>query len=364
MGTSCNKFSLTNISSFRERQSEHNVIGEEDYIPIEEDLITTIVPYVQPHIFLADLNDITNCYFKKAPSISLKTSSLNSLASNPILQDSKALSSTHKKWYSLKEIAPGLSYEGETFEGKRHGKGKQVWNNGTCYEGEFIEDKAKGKGKLVHREGDYYEGQWDNDKANGIGIYVSITGARYDGQWKEDKQDGKGVETWPEGSKYEGEYKKGRKSGKGCFLWLFSLLKTFFKGRIEFPDKAWYKGDFLDNEIHGSGEYHWSDGRSYKGDWKEGKMDGKGETFWLNGRSYKGNYVKDKQEGLGVYRWDNGKVYWGFWKGGLQHGKGILLINKEKEVKGLWVEGIKARELEEGFEEIELFKRKEGENRF
>ncbi len=88
-------------------------------------------------------------------------------------------------------------------------------------------------------------------------------------------------------------------------------------------------------------------------------MEGFGETIWANGRSYKGFYSKDKQEGLGVYRWDNGNVYWGFWKRGLQHGKGILISNGQKEVRALWVEGLKAREISEGFEEIEGFRTKE-----
>ena len=43
-------------------------------------------------------------------------------------------------------------YEGEWTEedSKRHGKGIQVWPDGSVYEGYWKHDKASGRGRLIH----------------------------------------------------------------------------------------------------------------------------------------------------------------------------------------------------------------------
>lgn len=38
------------------------------------------------------------------------------------------------------------------------------------------------------------------------------------------------------------------------------------------------------------GEYKWSDGRKYKGEWLDNNMHGKGEYIWTDGRMYVGDY--------------------------------------------------------------------------
>ena len=37
------------------------------------------------------------------------------------------------------------------------------------------------------------------------------------------------------------------------------------------------------------GEYTWADGRKYRGQWLNNKMHGEGEYIWPDGKSYKGN---------------------------------------------------------------------------
>ena len=99
----------------------------------------------------------------------------------------------------------------------RHGRGIQIWSDGSRYEGYWQNDKANVKGKLVHSDGDIYEGEWKNDKAHGYGVYTHTDGATYKGYWQDDKQNGKGVEEWPDGAKYEGNYENGFKNGFGKF---------------------------------------------------------------------------------------------------------------------------------------------------
>ena len=57
--------------------------------------------------------------------------------------------------------------------------------------------------------------------------------------------------------KYAKRY--GKKDGYGEFNW---------------ADSSSFKGDFQDNNIHGTGTYKWSDGREYSGDWNMNKMHG------------------------------------------------------------------------------------------
>lgn len=206
---------------------------------------------------------------------------------------------------------------------ERHGKGLQMWNDGSKYEGYWKNDKANGRGRLIHGDGDVYEGEWVDDKAHGFGVYLHTDGARYEGHWVNDKQHGKGKEEWPDGSNYEGEYFNGQKHGKGKFMW---------------SDGSTYEGEFSCNDIHGVGKYSWIDGRIYIGTWQNNKMHGRGEFTWPDGRKYLGEYVDDKKEGNGVFEWPDGRKYDGEWHNGKQHGKGVFITPKDR-IEGVWAEG-------------------------
>jgi len=215
-------------------------------------------------------------------------------------------------------------YIGEwNHKNERHGKGLQMWNDGSKYEGYWKNDKANGRGRLIHGDGDVYEGEWIDDKAHGFGVYLHTDGARYEGGWVNDKQHGKGKEEWPDGSNYEGEYFNGQKHGIGKFMW---------------SDGSTYEGEFSCNDIHGHGKYSWIDGRVYIGTWQNNTMHGKGEFTWPDGRKYSGDYLDDKKEGHGIFEWPDGKKYEGEWQNGKQHGKGVFYTPNDK-VEGIWFEG-------------------------
>lgn len=133
--------------------------------------------------------------------------------------------------YQDEDVEPGIKKEkraevkfpdGSVFDGEwnkandsRHGRGLQVWADGSIYEGYWKNDQANGRGRLIHADGDVYDGYWKDDKANGFGKYEHLDGAQYEGYWEDDKQHGKGKEEWPDGAKYEGNYKFGKKEGFG-----------------------------------------------------------------------------------------------------------------------------------------------------
>ena len=223
------------------------------------------------------------------------------------------------------ELDNGAIYTGEWNENnQRHGKGTQVWTDGSKYEGYWRFDKANGKGRLIHADGDVYVGDWLDDKAHGEGCYLHTDGAKYEGSWREDKQHGFGVETWPDNAKYEGQYENGKKHGRGKFQW---------------ADGSMYEGEFQENNIHGKGVYNWIDGRRYDGDWKNNKMDGKGVFTWSDGRRYQGEYVDDKKQGIGEFIWPDGRKYMGSWFNGKQHGRGIYVTANGTQREGEWKDG-------------------------
>ena len=218
----------------------------------------------------------------------------------------------------------GSVYAGEwNLQNERHGRGSQMWKDGSVYDGFWLHDKSNGKGRMIHSNGDVYEGEWQDDKAHGSGIYIHADGAKYEGRWANDKQHGEGTETWPDGARYQGDYERGLKHGKGRFAW---------------ADGSVYEGMFSDNNIHGLGTYEWSDGRKFIGEWKNNKMDGKGVFTWCDGRSYEGEYLDDKKHGVGVFVWPDGRKYEGGWVNGKQEGRGIYTTamgSRESE----WKEG-------------------------
>jgi len=223
------------------------------------------------------------------------------------------------------ELEKGSIYTGEwNSMGQRHGRGIQVWVDGSLYEGYWSNDKASGKGRLFHADGDVYEGEWRDDKAHGLGTYTHSDGASYKGGWDQDKQHGFGVEIWPDGARYEGQYKNGKKEGRGKFKW---------------GDNSTYEGEFRDNNINGVGIYRWADGRQFVGDWRDNKMHGRGVFSWADGRRYEGDYFEDKKDGWGVFVWPDGRRYEGRWRWGKQHGRGKYTQTNGVMREGEWLDG-------------------------
>lgn len=240
----------------------------------------------------------------------------------PPLKDNVEVELKQTVEYENKAIFYG---EWSVDKNERHGRGIQVWLDGSKYEGYWKNDKANIRGKLIHADGDEYEGEWLEDKADGYGVYSHVDGAKYEGYWKDDKQNGRGIESWPDGTSYEGEYKEGKKSGNGKFKW---------------NDGSVYEGQFEDNNINGKGMYTWGDKRQYIGDWKNNKMDGQGLFTWPDKRKYQGSYKEDKKDGYGIFEWSDGRKYRGQWENGKQNGEGEFYnITSKTWRKGIWKDG-------------------------
>ena len=65
-----------------------------------------------------------------------------------------------KEQRQMMVLPDGAQYEGEwnMKTGFRHGRGYQIWSDGSIYEGYWKNDKANGRGRLIHADGDIYDG--------------------------------------------------------------------------------------------------------------------------------------------------------------------------------------------------------------
>lgn len=81
-------------------------------------------------------------------------------------------------------------YSGSLYEGKKHGIGKMIYQNGNIYEGEWANDRRNGKGKQIYIDGSTYEGEWSNDSIQGKGTWIENNGKKYVGDFANGKWNG------------------------------------------------------------------------------------------------------------------------------------------------------------------------------
>lgn len=217
----------------------------------------------------------------------------------------------------------------------RHGKGRQVNEDGSVYEGEFFCSKAHGIGRSVKPNGNVYEGQWLQDQANGLGRYVHRScGSTYEGEWINGESCGRGILTWKDGSSYLGQFSNSSMQGRG-------MLKSK-KGQVIF------EGEFSQGRRHGTGTNFYADGRKYVGPWHENHMHGKGCLEYADGSVYNGNFVNGVKEGDGCFKWPDGRSYDGQWRKGKRHGSGVYTDEHEFSLQGNWREGALVEEKVDG----------------
>ena len=138
------------------------------------------------------------------------------------------------------------------------------------YEGQIINGKKEGKGKYIYKNGSIYEGYFKNDKKEGNGIFYYANGDRYKGLFKEGFYQGQGIFYFHNGDRYEGEFDKNKYSGKG--------------------------------------KYFYHNGDIFEGLWKNDKKNGKGVYIYINGDKIIGNYKDGKPIAVHIKYYIDGKV--------------------------------------------------------
>lgn len=133
----------------------------------------------------------------------------------------------------------GFEYSGTWFENKRHGEGRETWNNGMSYKGEYSNDLKDGYGELILADGTHFTGYFSKNQFHGFGVLNRPGICEYTGPFSNGQRHGKGKTIYTNGDIYEGEYFMGKRSGKGSFTTKSSQES--------------YEGEWHDDKPHGIG---------------------------------------------------------------------------------------------------------------
>ena len=198
-------------------------------------------------------------------------------------------------------FSPNMDYyEGEFIDGKKEGKGKLIYNNGTEYSGNFKNNKPDGYGQLTQENGEVYQGEWKEGKINGHGTRFHKNGDKYIGNYIDNIRNGYGIYIFSNGNTYEGNWIRGKANGNGIF--------KYNNGNI-------YEGEFKDNLIEGKGKLILKNGDIYEGMFVNGTIHGEGYYINNKGEKYIGSFINGKKDGKGIIQDKNGNIIQqGFWK--------------------------------------------------
>lgn len=98
--------------------------------------------------------------------------------------------------------------------GKKHGKGKFTWADGSFYEGDFSEGVFHGAGVYYFKEyNKTYTGGFANGKIEGPGEMKWDDGRAFYGNFVNGKEEGEGTFKYANGNFYIGPFKEGKQNG-------------------------------------------------------------------------------------------------------------------------------------------------------
>ena len=95
--------------------------------------------------------------------------------------------------------------------GKKHGKGKFTWADGSFYEGDFVEGVFHGAGTYYFKEyNKTYNGAFTNGKIEGPGEMKWKDGREFYGTFVNGKEEGEGTFKYANGNFYIGPFREGK----------------------------------------------------------------------------------------------------------------------------------------------------------
>eukprot|EP00930_Biecheleria_cincta_P062712 TRINITY_DN4815_c0_g2_i1.p1 TRINITY_DN4815_c0_g2~~TRINITY_DN4815_c0_g2_i1.p1 ORF type:complete len:1032 (+),score=202.24 TRINITY_DN4815_c0_g2_i1:41-3136(+) len=214
----------------------------------------------------------------------------------------------------------GPTYEGPFLDSQLEGSGKYTWPDGSSYVGAVSNGKRNGYGVYIAADGiTKYEGQWFEGKRHGTGqlTYDSAGEAFYTGQWEDGCKHGEGRQVWASKNVYEGQWKQGAMSGYGTMLWQDNGSTESYSGHWEngFPQgtgkHVWQTPDSTRPELGSKEMPSQQTNNSYEGQWVLGVRQGVGTFQYASGAAYQGDWHDGIKQGEGRYTYEDGNVYSG-----------------------------------------------------
>lgn len=129
-----------------------------------------------------------------------------------------------KLWIEYPQSTKAVRWDGACRNGLATGAGRFQFTDSDGQtrsgEAEFVDGKRNGRGFEVYSSGMRYEGVYRNGMLNGRG-WVTMAGEsageRYDGEFRNDRFHGQGVYTWPDGRRLEVAFNDGLPDGPGKY---------------------------------------------------------------------------------------------------------------------------------------------------
>ncbi len=211
------------------------------------------------------------------------------------------MKSNNENVYKFKLPTKSKVYEGETKNGKFHGKGTLTFEDGIKYEGEFKDGLIHGKGTYTYLKGEKLFGNFKNNcLVDNQGVFIDDQGGKFEGIFGKGGMI-KGIYTYINGDKYEGE---------------FNGILPYGEGTWTFKDGSKYIGKFKDGLKHGRGVWTFEKQKfKYEGEFKNDKMNGQGTLFNENGGKIEGEFLNNRLT-KGTITHPDGTIEKGMWKDG------------------------------------------------
>lgn len=224
----------------------------------------------------------------------------------------------------------GYVYEGQWFQGKKHGKGVVYHVDSVdkkVFQGEFVDNGVTGIGTFFAENGDRYDGEWTNGSFNGYGEYHE-TG--------EEKHAREAVSHSTSSAETTGEEKT-----------------TSAAKRVNVKQSQTYTGEWVNNIRQGLGRLFLHECNCYyDGGWDSDRFHGQGSLYIPNHVLFSGEFHHGAMEGKGVcvYYDETGKMigkYEGGFREGLRHGRGwYKFYNEDGTIIGEYEGRFKKDEME------------------
>ena len=141
------------------------------------------------------------------------------------------------------------------------------------------------------------------------------SGERYDGEWISDEMSGSGTYTFPDGSYLSGSFQAN------------ALTNGEYHIENEFGTYSFTVTDGVPTAV----EMVLKTGTTYNGSMVDGKLSGRALIKYSNGDSYDGAVKEGQKDGNGSYTWASGASYEGNWQNDLMSGSGTYFYPKTED---------------------------------
>ena len=153
-----------------------------------------------------------------------------------------------------------IIYKGEYFNGERHGKGGEYFNNEKIFEGEYLNGKRWNG--ISYDNNNNVLGELKNGKGEKIRDIIIYNGKlhEYEGEYLNGNKNGKGKEKVENKISYEGEYYDGEKKEGNLYLYNYLFQGEFInnekkRGKEYIYEELKFEGEYLYDKYLKGTEY-------------------------------------------------------------------------------------------------------------